>query len=187
MLIITINDLANWTLCDACTHTRSHLLPFTHTDTPLSHTHTHTHTHNVMLLQATLDSGNASIPEDANVHDIATLLKQYFRELPEPLITSRLFPVFEACYTLAQPAERQRCMLLACLLLPQVHLQVWGTAIGHRSLNVVWVIIIMLVKLKLIENLRWSTPYLVTEHAKVLVFEINVNKINPKFTINGIS
>ena len=139
--------------CVMLAHTHTHTYSPPHTLILPCHTHTHTHTHNVMLLQATLDSGNASIPEDANVHDIATLLKQYFRELPEPLITSRLFPVFEACYTLAQPAERQRCMLLACLLLPQVHLQVWGTAIGHRSLNVVWIIIIMLVKLKLIENL----------------------------------
>ena len=86
------------------------------------YTHTHSHTH--VPSQAALDSANASIPEDANVHDIATLLKQYFRELPEPLITSRLFPVFEACYSLGQPAERQRCVLLACLLLPQMHLQV---------------------------------------------------------------
>lgn len=76
------------------------------------------------LMQGALDSGNASIPEDANVHDVAGLLKQYFRELPEPLITSRLFPVFEACYSLSSPPDRQRAVLLACLLLPRTHLQV---------------------------------------------------------------
>lgn len=75
-------------------------------------------------MQGALDSGNASIPEDANVHDVAGLLKQYFRELPEPLITSRLFPVFEACYSLSSPPDRQRAVLLACLLLPRTHLQV---------------------------------------------------------------
>ena len=78
--------------------------------------------------QVTLDSGNPSIPSDSNVHDVACLLKQYLRELPKPLITSHLLPVFEACYSLLPQADRQRCMLLACLLLPQMHLQVC-----HRS------------------------------------------------------
>ena len=96
------------------------------------HTPTHKRVHTLIndiimtfiFIQATLDSGNASIAEDTNVHDVASLLKQYLRELPEPLITSRLFPVFEACYSLSQPTERQRCVLLACLLLPRIHLQV---------------------------------------------------------------
>ena len=89
-----------------------------------------------MTEQAALDSGNSSITEDANIHDVASLFKQYLRELPEPLITSHLLPVFQACYALPSPANRQRCILLACLLLPQVHLQVYIYVIVARPLPV---------------------------------------------------
>ena len=73
--------------------------------------------------QATLESGGSL--NASSIHDVASLLKQYLRELPSPLLTPPLLPVFEACHELLPPGEDQRrATLLACLLLPTRHLQV---------------------------------------------------------------
>ena len=40
-----------------------------------------------------LNEGNG-IEEDSNPHDVASLLKQFLRELPEPLLTYELYSSF---------------------------------------------------------------------------------------------
>ena len=83
--------------------------------------------------QATLESGGSL--NASSIHDVASLLKQYLRELPSPLLTPPLLPVFEACHELLPPGEDQRrATLLACLLLPSRHLQA-----SHLLLAVHWV------------------------------------------------
>ena len=62
--------------------------------------------------------------EGANVHDVASLLKQFMRELSEPLLTRRLASVLEACAECWQGSEGTRLLALVCLLLPTVHLKV---------------------------------------------------------------
>ena len=42
-----------------------------------------------MHTQLFLEEGNADIPGNTDPHDVASLLKQYLRELPVPLLTHR--------------------------------------------------------------------------------------------------
>ncbi|WAR20522.1 RHGBA-like protein [Mya arenaria] len=58
---------------------------------------------------------------DANVYDVTALVKQFFRELPEPLFTSVYHDTFVRCYQLENSEEATRAVLLACLLLPSEH------------------------------------------------------------------
>ena len=62
---------------------------------------------------------------DAHAVDVASLLKQFFRELPDPLLTSALYDVFMQCARAAAMDRSPACheaVLLACLLLPDVNL-----------------------------------------------------------------
>ena len=59
---------------------------------------------------------------DALPLDIASLMKQFFRELPEPLLTSRLHDIFIKCYSLENESKRNVSLLLLCLMLPWQHL-----------------------------------------------------------------
>jgi len=56
---------------------------------------------------------------DAGVLDFAGLLKQFLRELPDPLLTSHLQDVFLSCYDITPPSKRIAAILLLCHLLPQ--------------------------------------------------------------------
>eukprot|EP00053_Salpingoeca_punica_P021316 m.212866 g.212866 ORF g.212866 m.212866 type:complete len:359 (+) comp21811_c0_seq1:350-1426(+) len=55
-------------------------------------------------------------------HDTAGLLKQYLRDLPEPLLTFRLFEAFVKAQRLAVEAQRDEAILLLCLELPETHM-----------------------------------------------------------------
>ena len=62
---------------------------------------------------------------DAHAVDVASLLKQFFRELPEPLLTSALYDVFVQCVGATTVDGESLCLealLLACLLLPDANL-----------------------------------------------------------------
>lgn len=54
-------------------------------------------------------------------HDLAGILKSFFRLLPDPLLTHRLYGAFVDAFQLPAP-ERLRAVLLLCLELPQAHL-----------------------------------------------------------------
>lgn len=69
--------------------------------------------------QAALDAGG---DVSGTVHDIAGLLKQFLRELPEPLLTFRLYPYFVRAQQLPSQRNRSEAILLLCLELPYTHL-----------------------------------------------------------------
>ena len=60
--------------------------------------------------------------KDANPLDLAALVKQFFRELPDPLLTSRHHDTFLLAYGLEDEGVRESAILLICLLLPTHHL-----------------------------------------------------------------
>jgi len=57
----------------------------------------------------------------ANVYDVTALVKQFFRELPEPLFTSIYHDAFVRCFQLKNQEEATNAVLLLCLLLPVEH------------------------------------------------------------------
>ena len=72
------------------------------------------------ILQKTIEDGGQI--SDAQPHDVASLLKQFFRELPEPLLTNQLHDCFLKCLLLGGKNEQTMSILLLCILLPIEHL-----------------------------------------------------------------
>ena len=74
----------------------------------------HEHQH----VKAKIDSGQ---DVEGTVHDVAGLLKQFLRDLPDPLFTHALYPSFVAAQQLNDPDQRRRAVFLLCLQLPDAH------------------------------------------------------------------
>ena len=72
------------------------------------------------MLQKTVEEGGEI--SEAQPHDVASLLKQFFRELPEPLLTNQLHDHFLKSLLLASKNEQTMAILLLCILLPIEHL-----------------------------------------------------------------
>lgn len=73
-----------------------------------------------IYLQQQLENGNGFV--GANVHDVTALVKQFFRELPEPLFTSTYHDTFVRCHQIEDQEVSTRAILLLCLLLPAEHI-----------------------------------------------------------------
>eukprot|EP00117_Sycon_ciliatum_P014042 scpid71845/ scgid5075/ Rho GTPase-activating protein 6; Rho-type GTPase-activating protein 6; Rho-type GTPase-activating protein RhoGAPX-1 len=56
--------------------------------------------------------------DDHHVHDVAFLLKNFFRDLPEPLLTRTLYPAFLAITKLDSKERQLHVIRLLCFLLP---------------------------------------------------------------------
>ena len=71
-------------------------------------------------LQKCIEEGGGI--SEAQPHDVASLLKQFFRELPDPLLTNQLHDHFLKCLLLGSKNEQTMAVLLLCILLPIEHL-----------------------------------------------------------------
>ena len=60
--------------------------------------------------------------QNVQPHDVASLVKQFFRQLPEPLLTSHLHDCFIKGQRLEDKGDQVEAILLLCLLLPVAHL-----------------------------------------------------------------
>ncbi|OTB08858.1 hypothetical protein M426DRAFT_163027 [Hypoxylon sp. CI-4A] len=58
---------------------------------------------------------------DETPHQLAALLKRYLRELPDPLMTQKLYGVWIAATKIKDTDKRRHCLHLTCCLLPQIH------------------------------------------------------------------
>ncbi|KAK2069383.1 hypothetical protein P8C59_003969 [Phyllachora maydis] len=56
-----------------------------------------------------------------NVMLVAALLKRYLRELPDPLLTHKLYRLWLAAAKINDADRKRRCLHLVCCLLPKVH------------------------------------------------------------------
>ncbi|KAG6008956.1 hypothetical protein E4U21_003506 [Claviceps maximensis] len=55
------------------------------------------------------------------VVQLAALLKRYLRDLPDPLMTHKLYRLWTSAAKLPDPERRKQCLHLACCLLPRSH------------------------------------------------------------------
>ena len=76
----------------------------------------------LISLQSSLESGGSL--SSPNTHDVASILKQFLRELPTPLLPSSLLPSLEECYSRLEGRERVEVTMIILLLLPDTHIQV---------------------------------------------------------------
>ncbi|KAF5388648.1 hypothetical protein D9757_004814 [Collybiopsis confluens] len=56
-----------------------------------------------------------------NAVQLAALLKKFLRELPEPLMTSKLYKLWVAAYALKNDEERKRLLHMICIIMPKAH------------------------------------------------------------------
>ncbi|KAJ4930072.1 hypothetical protein JOQ06_019086 [Pogonophryne albipinna] len=68
---------------------------------------------------------------DMDINAIAGTLKLYFRELPEPLLTDRLYPAFMEGITLSDPAAKENCMMHLLRSLPDPNLMTFLPLLDH--------------------------------------------------------
>ena len=76
-----------------------------------------------LFLQKHIEDGFCNFSEMSHPHDIASLLKQFFRELPDSLLSSTLHSCFVKSLQLNTLNEQTTAILLLCLLLPDTHLR----------------------------------------------------------------
>ncbi|XP_075957737.1 active breakpoint cluster region-related protein isoform X1 [Anarhichas minor] len=68
---------------------------------------------------------------DMDINAIAGTLKLYFRELPEPLLTDRLYPAFMEGIALSDPAAKENCMMHLLRSLPDPNLMTFLPLLEH--------------------------------------------------------
>ncbi|XP_060612851.2 active breakpoint cluster region-related protein isoform X4 [Anolis sagrei] len=79
----------------------------------------------IQALKAAFDANSKDILmmlSDMDINAIAGTLKLYFRELPEPLLTDRLYPAFMEGIALSDPAAKENCMMHLLRSLPDPNL-----------------------------------------------------------------
>ena len=67
------------------------------------------------------DGCDSSALSSQNVVQIAALLKRYLRELPDPLMTHKLYRLWIAAAKINDETRRRQCLHLTCCLLPKCH------------------------------------------------------------------
>ncbi|KYK55428.1 hypothetical protein DCS_07391 [Drechmeria coniospora] len=81
---------------------------------------------NIKKQQELVDKINADGCDVVNFMDqpvvqLAALLKRYLRDLPDPLMTHKLYRLWVGAARILDPVKRKQCLHLACCLLPKTH------------------------------------------------------------------
>uniref|UniRef100_A0A672P834 Active breakpoint cluster region-related protein n=1 Tax=Sinocyclocheilus grahami TaxID=75366 RepID=A0A672P834_SINGR len=88
----------------------------------------------IQALKAAFDANTKDILmmlSDMDINAIAGTLKLYFRELPEPLLTDRLYPAFMEGIALSDPAAKENCMMHLLRSLPDPNLITFLILLEH--------------------------------------------------------
>ena len=78
----------------------------------------------VLIFQQQIENGGSCQSEITQPHDVASILKQFLRELPDSILTTLLHSTFLKCLQMNTPNEQVTSILLVCLLLPDTNLRI---------------------------------------------------------------
>jgi hypothetical protein len=67
------------------------------------------------------DGCDPNLLSSQNVVQIAALLKRYLRDLPDPLMTHKLYRLWLVAAKIPEETKRRQCLHLICCLLPKPH------------------------------------------------------------------
>ncbi|KAJ3623347.1 hypothetical protein MTP99_019578 [Tenebrio molitor] len=80
----------------------------------------------IQLLRNMVDTTSEILNyNDQQSYDVADMIKQYFRELPETLLTNKLSETFILIFQYVPPFLRRESVLCAVLLMPDEHVEVF--------------------------------------------------------------
>ncbi|XP_069617231.1 active breakpoint cluster region-related protein isoform X5 [Ranitomeya imitator] len=88
----------------------------------------------IQALKAAFDANSKDILmmlSDMDINAIAGTLKLYFRELPEPLLTDKLYLAFMEGIALSDPAAKENCMMHLLRSLPDPNLMTFLFLLQH--------------------------------------------------------
>lgn len=74
-----------------------------------------------MVEKINVDGCDAINFMDQPVVQLAALLKRYLRELPDPLMTHKLYRLWTNAAKISDPAKKKLCLHMTCCLLPKSH------------------------------------------------------------------
>ncbi|XP_045482569.1 rho GTPase-activating protein 7 isoform X2 [Harmonia axyridis] len=85
----------------------------------------------IQALRNTVESSTEILSfEDQQSYDVADMVKQYFRELPEALLTNKLSDTFKLIFQYVPMEHRFDAVLCAIFLMPDEHIEVLQTLIS---------------------------------------------------------
>ncbi|KAE8629645.1 hypothetical protein XENTR_v10000554 [Xenopus tropicalis] len=88
----------------------------------------------ILALREISENNNDSLTyEGQSAYDVADMLKQYFRDLPEPLLTSKLSETFLQIYQYVPKEQRLQAIKAAIMLLPDENREVLQTLLYFLS------------------------------------------------------
>ncbi|XP_075716136.1 rho GTPase-activating protein 7 [Rhinoderma darwinii] len=85
------------------------------------------------LREISENSSDALMYEGQSAYDVADMLKQYFRDLPEPLLTNKLSETFLQIYQYVPKDQRLQAIKAAIMLLPDENREVLQTLLYFLS------------------------------------------------------
>ncbi|KAM9329234.1 rho GTPase-activating protein 7 [Gastrophryne carolinensis] len=85
------------------------------------------------LRELSENSGDGSLYEGQSAYDVADMLKQYFRDLPEPVLTNKLSETFLQIYQYVPKDQRLQAIKAAIMLLPDENREVLQTLLYFLS------------------------------------------------------
>ncbi|XP_044765829.1 rho GTPase-activating protein 7 [Coccinella septempunctata] len=85
----------------------------------------------IQALRNTVESSNEILSfEDQQSYDVADMVKQYFRELPEALLTNKLSETFKLIFQYVPVEHRLDAVLCGIFLMPDEHIEVLQTLVS---------------------------------------------------------
>ncbi|XP_073464407.1 rho GTPase-activating protein 7 isoform X2 [Aquarana catesbeiana] len=88
----------------------------------------------ILALREIIESNaDGSLYEGQSAYDVADMLKQYFRDLPEPLLTNKLSETFLQIYQYVPKDQRLQAIKAAIMLLPDENREVLQTLLYFLS------------------------------------------------------